>query len=104
MSARPKRPAKLAVWERDNWTCFYCGDPVTVSESNPPSKKSATVDHVVPRSQGGRNAQVNLVTACYECNHAKRDSSPFHPHNRDYTGEDRALALALERAFQDAAT
>lgn len=33
----------------------------------------ATVDHVIPKARGGITHRDNLVTACYQCNQAKRD-------------------------------
>jgi len=53
------------VFERDNWTCVYCGQRGGVIEC----------DHVVPISKGGTNSIENLVTACFKCNRSKRDMS-----------------------------
>lgn len=44
----------------DGWACVYCGDSV--------DRRSATLDHVVPRSEGGGNEPQNLVTCCEPCN------------------------------------
>lgn len=46
---------------RDNNKCQYCGIHAT------------TVDHVIPRSKGGRHSWTNLVMACKKCNEKKRD-------------------------------
>jgi 5-methylcytosine-specific restriction endonuclease McrA len=35
-----------------------------------------TVDHVVPRRQGGPSAWGNLISACSRCNGRKRDRTP----------------------------
>lgn len=43
--------------------CHYCG------------KEAKTVDHVVPKSRGGKNAPENVVAACYRCNNLKGDMS-----------------------------
>lgn len=48
------------VFERDRYTCQYCG-----------SIKNLTVDHVWPRSKGGKNNMSNLVTCCSRCNARK---------------------------------
>ncbi|EAZ79145.1 HNH endonuclease [Algoriphagus machipongonensis] len=53
------------LFKRDNGECQYCG-----------SKKHLTVDHVVPRSKGGKTNWMNLVTACHRCNVNKGDKSP----------------------------
>lgn len=56
--------SKHGVLGRDNHTCAYCGDHAN------------TVDHVTPRSKGGRSTWMNLVAACRECNNRKRDRTP----------------------------
>jgi len=53
------------VFKRDNFTCQYCG-----------SRKDLTIDHVIPRSRGGRSSWRNLVTACKRCNSKKGDLLP----------------------------
>lgn len=50
--------------------CFYCG--VGFAPEGPDHR---TVDHRVPRSQGGSDSLRNLVFACYTCNQRKRDRS-----------------------------
>ena len=44
--------------------CYYCGEKV------PP--QGATMDHVVPLSQGGRSQKGNLVLSCKACNVKKK--------------------------------
>ena len=53
------------VFRRDKGECQYCG-----------SKKQLTLDHVIPRSKGGKTNWTNLVTACHRCNVIKGDKSP----------------------------
>lgn len=53
------------VFERDDYTCRYCGDRGVTLEC----------DHVVPISKGGTNELGNLVTACAPCNRSKRDKA-----------------------------
>ena len=50
------------VMKRDNFECQYCS-----------STKNLTLDHILPRSKGGRSEWKNLVTACSRCNSAKGD-------------------------------
>lgn len=52
------------VFKRDGNKCVYCG-----------SRERLTLDHLVPRAQGGRTIWKNLVTACYKCNSKKGDLS-----------------------------
>ena len=35
-----------------------------------------TIDHVIPRSRGGKNDWLNLVTACKKCNQKKGNKTP----------------------------
>ncbi len=54
------------VLRRDRRTCQYCGQKEGVM----------TVDHVIPRSTGGRDTWENLVCACSPCNNKKGDRTP----------------------------
>lgn len=60
----PLRVSRKGVLIRDNRICGYCRAPAT------------TIDHVKPRSQGGKNLWENLVSACLKCNHRKRNRTP----------------------------
>lgn len=53
------------IMKRDGNRCLYCG-----------SRKNLTIDHVMPRSRGGRDTWENLATACNECNVRKGDLTP----------------------------
>jgi len=53
---------------RDRNTCQFCGRAFAAS--------ALTLDHVVPRSRGGRSSWENLVACCYECNNRKGDQTP----------------------------
>lgn len=53
---------------RDRNTCQFCGRTLAASE--------LTLDHVVPRSRGGRSSWENLVACCYQCNNTKGDRTP----------------------------
>ena len=54
---------RMKIFERDNYTCHYCGDKVT--------EDNVTLDHFIPRSKEGDNSKENLVTCCLECNSIK---------------------------------
>ena len=72
----PNRHVKFSrknIFERDNFTCQYCG-------LKPPSKRvalkwmeenSLNLDHIVPRSKGGKTTWLNVVTSCFKCNTKK---------------------------------
>ena len=55
------------IW-RDNNQCQYCAKHFMADK--------LTIDHVVPRSRGGKNNWLNLVTACKKCNQKKGDKTP----------------------------
>lgn len=59
---------RFIILERDKFRCFYCG--VTSYGDN----VELHVDHVVPRSEGGKDIASNLATACAECNQQKGDT------------------------------
>jgi 5-methylcytosine-specific restriction endonuclease McrA len=52
---------RRAVFARDGGRCVYCAAPAT------------SIDHVVPRSRGGKHVWDNVVSCCRRCNHAKAD-------------------------------
>lgn len=62
------RPTRSNIIWRDHNKCQYCTCDFTTSE--------LTLDHVVPRSRGGKNTWTNLVACCKKCNQAKRDRTP----------------------------
>ena len=39
-------------------------------------KKNLTIDHVLPKSKGGKNEWTNLVTSCFKCNLKKGNRTP----------------------------
>lgn len=67
----PKRSVVFSrrnLWRRDGWRCQYCGIK--------PAPDEITVDHVVPRSQGGLTTFDNTVLACLQCNKHKDNRTP----------------------------
>ena len=62
---RTLRANRNRIYKRDNYQCVYCG-----------SNKSLTLDHVVPKSRGGKNEWTNLVTSCFKCNLKKSNRTP----------------------------
>ncbi len=53
------------IFRRDSNICLYCG-----------AKSDLTLDHVIPKSRGGRTTWENLVTACKKCNTKKGRKMP----------------------------
>lgn len=71
---RPAVPKSVKRWvlQRDNWTCYLCGD--AIPQWIPwPRPLSATVDHVIPWSKGGLGTPDNLRAAHWHCNRRKAD-------------------------------
>ncbi len=56
------------IFKRDKFTCQYCGAQ--------PRSDELTIDHVLPRAQGGDSSWENCVLACVACNHRKADRTP----------------------------
>ena len=57
------------IFERDNYKCQYCG-------AEKRHGVTLHVDHIMPVCRGGDNSDLNLVTACSECNFVKGSSWP----------------------------
>ncbi|MFF4953825.1 HNH endonuclease [Streptomyces chattanoogensis] len=56
--------SRRGVLVRDQHRCAYCG------------RRATTVDHVMPRAQGGADTWLNTVASCAEDNHRKADRTP----------------------------
>jgi len=65
------RFSKLNVFLRDGYECQYCGEDV--------SRKTATLDHVLPVSHGGKTTFENCCTACANCNATKGNNKKIIP-------------------------
>jgi 5-methylcytosine-specific restriction endonuclease McrA len=76
----PRRQAhwsRKGVLMRDNYICIYCGVmPGSIVKGKVLGKSDFTVDHIVPRSRGGKDQWTNTACACYHCNHRKSDRLP----------------------------
>lgn len=68
------RYSKHNVFLRDGYTCQYCGDDV--------SRKTATLDHVLPVSHGGKTTFENTVCACATCNANKGNDKKIVPKHK----------------------
>ena len=67
----PKRQIRFNrhnVYARDRNQCQYCGKRL--------ARPDLTLDHVVPRSQGGRSTWENIVCSCQYCNRRKGGRTP----------------------------
>jgi 5-methylcytosine-specific restriction endonuclease McrA len=67
----PKQVVKFNrrnIYARDGNRCQYCGKPFATSD--------LSLDHIVPRSRGGRSTWTNVVCACLKCNVRKGGRLP----------------------------
>jgi len=73
----PRRKAhwsRKGVLVRDNFTCIYCGvKPGMIHKGKQLSRSDFTIDHIIPRSKGGKDTWSNTACACAACNHRKGD-------------------------------
>lgn len=65
------RYSKMNVFIRDKFRCTYCNKEVT--------RKTATIDHVLPVSLGGKSTFENTVCACSSCNGKKGNDKSIKP-------------------------
>jgi 5-methylcytosine-specific restriction endonuclease McrA len=79
---------RLRIYMRDKFRCQYCGQKKVASD--------LTLDHILPRSRGGDNSPVNIVTACVPCNNRKSDRTPAEARMPLLTSQ-TALRVKLER-------
>jgi len=59
------------IFLRDDYTCQYCG-----KEYN---EKHLSLDHVVPRSKGGKTNWLNIITSCKPCNTKRGANESIQP-------------------------
>lgn len=79
---------RLRIYMRDKFRCQYCGEKKKPTE--------LTLDHIFPRSRGGENSPVNIVTACTTCNNRKANRTPEEARMPLLTTQ-TALRVKLER-------
>ena len=93
---------KRGLYIRDKGHCAYCSLKLLMDES--------TIDHVIPRAQGGKHTWENTVLSCAPCNN-KKDSMtpkqagmpllarPHRPLNRVMTPADQGKVMPEHKAF-----
>ena len=70
-SRYPKRKVLLTrknIFYRDGNTCGYCGKKFSDCNLN--------IDHIIPKSRGGKDTWDNLICSCLNCNTRKSDRTP----------------------------
>lgn len=63
--AQEWRIIRERIFNRDNYTCIYCGS----------RGEKLECDHIVPVSKGGGHQDDNLATSCKPCNRSKAGKS-----------------------------
>ncbi len=58
--------SKKNILVRDGFKCAYCGN----------GKERLTIDHIIPKSRGGRTTFENCVSSCKSCNNKKGGRTP----------------------------
>ena len=59
------------VFIRDKYICQYCLKKF--------AKSDLTLDHILPKSKGGKTSWYNIVSACKKCNHSKGNNANIIP-------------------------
>lgn len=75
---------------RDNYECQYCGVRVG---------KDSSIDHVLPKSRGGKTNFVNCVTSCKSCNNRKADKTPDEANMLLITNPKKPAFLTLYKYY-----
>lgn len=70
MSNRRETIYKFMIKKHDGMVpCFVCGKHV--------KEKNATLEHILPKSQGGTDEMDNLTISHYQCNNARGNNTEF---------------------------
>jgi 5-methylcytosine-specific restriction endonuclease McrA len=64
-----RKAKRQRIYSRDSSTCVWCDTQLNCGVP--------TLDHVLPRSQGGTNDAHNLITCCGLCNSSRGDMTPL---------------------------
>lgn len=70
------RYSKQNVFLRDQYRCQYCGVEV--------NKKTATLDHILPISHGGKTQWENTCCSCSVCNSRKGNDHKIKPKTKPH--------------------
>jgi 5-methylcytosine-specific restriction endonuclease McrA len=83
--------SRKTIYKRDNHTCQYCGCK--------PGDGELTIDHVIPKAQGGETSWTNCVLACIQCNSQKADRRPegAFKNRKDWRGPSPMKLLSVPR-------
>lgn len=77
-------PTRYAIYHRDNYKCLYCG------------KQVQCIDHIFPKSRGGKNNYENLASSCFNCNKIKGEQTIEECRGKDFS--DFLLSLLKDQS------
>lgn len=83
---------RLRVYARDSHHCVWCGCAVV-------PKRTATLDHFLPRACRGGNQASNLLTACRYCNNVRNGLPALSFAFKLAGGDSGRVAEILEACF-----
>ncbi len=98
----PSKKVRFDVFKRDGFVCQYCG--------RTPPEVVLEVDHINPKSKGGKDNINNYITACVDCNRGKAgtplDKLPDGPRKnlrvlRETRAQLKAYNILVEEQEQD---
>ena len=81
---------RARIYIRDRYRCQYCGEHKSAAD--------LTLDHILPRAQGGATTPQNLVSACVRCNQRKGNRTPEQARMPLLTSQ-KLLTLGLDRVL-----
>lgn len=87
------RFSKQNVFLRDEYRCQYCDISV--------NRHSATLDHVLPQSLGGKSTWDNCTTACNSCNSKKGNNKKIVPFSKPWKPDYWALVSKRKKLGWD---
>ena len=86
-------PKKRNIFWRDANICQYCGNKFHVKE--------LTIDHIIPKSRGGKNTWLNLTTSCMKCNQKKGARTPEEANMKLLSKPYRPSSFLLKNVGRD---
>lgn len=79
LNSRAKKEYLIKLSGEQNHRCAYCGDDLILhcDKTKYQQRRKATIDHVIPVSEGGTYDYENLVAACAQCNSVKQSTNAY---------------------------
>ena len=103
-NASPRTILKYQLYKEQNTHCIFCGDPIGNPETTHVATKNdldfaaADLAHIVPDSQDGPRAYVNLVLACKKCNSNQKEK-----YHANLFGENNVFRRSWDSFMSDVA-